>query len=377
MPDINPFSISKDNAVPSNPFWSGVIQGDTEREAAPFIQNAQQSQALDLQRKAIETGEFSDPRAVRARMSGHDLTATKNESEGRLTPKREEAEVARLREEVRSLPHITDAKIAQSQQMTNVAEGTPYHALHGTLASLYPDIHDKPLDQQMQAYSGAIRKWKQENPRAQLPAHFDPDNMMTGDSFKKIIMPDIQHMFLGGQNTPEQVGKERIVALQGNNQINEQRVRNQGSQTVAEINADAHVRGAQLHLNSGETPPKAIVRLQKELRQNPDNQEAQRELTGYINSEFETRFSKDGRGQMLAVQANSDPKASEMYEQYKAWKKAEYYGEHGIDQPGAGLKFPEFQWMQKAMELNPSMSADQVVEQGRKLKKITSRQKGK
>lgn len=357
MDYVNPFGIQQNNAVPTNPFWSGTIQGQTERQAQPFINNAQQSQGLDLQRKAIETGEFADPRAVRARMSGQELTAAKNESGLRNQPTLEKAERARLDEEIRSLPGVTDAKIAQAQEATRLAQTAPHREMLQDLGQLYPVLQKASEQEKPFLYLSKIEQMKAKGIKVpESLANYDPRHL-----------GDLAALYHAQVMTPEQVGKERVVDQQGGNHLEGIAMQGANSLAVAQTSADAHIRGAQIHANNAETPAKAEARLRKEMRKDPGNEDTRRELAGYLEERFDKSFQKDGLGNMLQIQAMQDKGKMNQYLSYKEQQKARLFMNEGlygdIDAQGRD-------WIMRAIESNPNSGLENVIQQGYKLGKI-------
>lgn len=137
--------------------------------------------------------------------------------------------------------------------------------------------------------------------------------------------------------------------------------------------------GARSRAEAMERPPQAIARLQKELRKNPQNEGARKELSYYLNAEFVNDFQKDMRGAMLATYAMSDPKAGQEYELYQAWSRARYFDQHGIDNEFGQLSFEEFKWLQAALQDQRAAgrSAEELMEMGRRIGRIKSRKKVK
>lgn len=358
MDYVNPFGIQQNNAVPSNPFWSGTIQGQTERQAQPFINNAQQSQGLDLQKKAIETGEFADPRAVRARMSGQDLQAAKNESGLRNQPTMEKYEKARLDEEIRSLPGVTDAKIAQAQEATRMAQTAPHREMLHDLGQLYPVMQKASEQEKPFLYLSKIEQMKAKGIKV-------PDNLAQYDPRH---LGDLAALYHAQIMTPEQVGKERVVDQQGANHLEGIAMQGANSLAVAETSARAHIEGARLHVQAGETPAKAEARIRKELRKDPGNEESRRELSGYLEEKFDKSFQKDGLGNMLQIQAMQDKEKMNQYLSYREQQKARLFMNEGlygdIDAQGRD-------WVMRAIESNPNMGLENVIQEGFKRGKIT------
>lgn len=361
-PTANPFTIPQYNAVPNNPFYSGAIQAQTEAQAAPFRQMQQQREGLDLQRRTIETGEFADPRSVDARMSGQDLIAAQNKSKTRMVPKQEEAEMKRLDEEIRSLPSVTDAKIAQAQEATRNARSAPQREMFSQLGQLYPVLSKASETERPFLYLSAMKRMEQLGIRV-------PDNLKNYDERH---LGDLAAIYHAQIFSPEQVGKERITQMGNDNRLDVQALHNQGNVEVANINAGAHRYAADAHREAAETPAKAMARARLALSKNPDDQNAQRELRGYLEEEFDKRFQKDGLANMLQIQAANDPAKQQRYLVYREQQKARLFMNEGlygdIDTKGRD-------WVIRAIESNPNYGVEGIVAEGRRLGKIGKKDK--
>lgn len=338
MPDtyVNPFTIQQNNAVPSNPFWSGMVQGQTERQAQPFIGMAQQSQGLDLQKKQIETGEFADPRSVAARMTGQDLTTAQNQSKTSMVPVQEDAERRRIAEEIRALPDMTNEKIEKARLATMNAKGAPQRELFSELGSLYEPMSQAKGEQEKAfLYLGAINRWEQTHPGIKLP-----DNLR---NYSPGIESDIAAIRHAQIYTTEQVGKERVGHITG--QYGQQREETQqgGANYRAEIAARAHMYGADKsaeRVQGQETPPKAVARLRRELSQNPDQPEKMDEYRAHLEDQWQQQTQRDPGLTILRIRsltAESPQEKQQAQKQYDQMRN-QFFGEKGIylDAPESG-----------------------------------------
>lgn len=149
---------------------------------------------------------------------------------------------------------------------------------------------------------------------------------------------------------------------------------NAAAQARADTAATAHVTAAQGR-KPEETRDKAIARLNGELRKDPKNEGARRELAYYLNKDFVDDFAKDARQMMLATQASSNPAMAREHESYQSWSRAKYFDQHGIDNEPGQLSFEEYKWAQRAMEINHGITLEQVLSEGRKKGKIKSRKR--
>lgn len=357
---INPFGIQQNNAVPSNPFYSGMVQQQTQQQAQPFIDMAQQSRGLSLQKQGIETGEFADPRAVRARMSGHDLTATQNESKIAMQPKIDEHERKRLSEEIRAMPGMTDAKIAQAAEVTRNARSAPHREMLMNLGQLYPMLQKASDTEKPFLYASAVERMK--GLGIQVPKNFQ--------NYDERFLPDLAALYHNQIFSPEQVGRERIVDQQGRNNLDVQALRNEGQLAVQNAHNSGSLRVAQERGAVAETPQRAEARLRRELRANPNNEEAGRELKGYLEERFDQRFQKDGLGNMLQIQASQNPEAMKKYLIYREQQKARLFMDEGIY---GNLDAKARDWVLRAIEVNPNMGTENIVLEGQRLGKISKR----
>lgn len=370
----NPFGLYQDqNPIPSNPFMSEWNAIQNRQTAQPFINQAKENGDLELMKRRMETGEFMSPEAQGARMSQFPLQQQMNESKGRMIQPEENAQRERLSQEIRALPDMTDQKIAQAQLAVQQAKGAPHRELLSELGQLYDTVKDaSPADRPF-LYQSALSRWQQTHPGSEVPEQFR--------AYREEFLPDLAAIRHAQIYSPDQVGKERLTSMQNQSA---QSIAQGNNQTQVQVGAGhdaAHLAAVGAQVKAQETPPKAISRLVGELRKDPNNEGSKRELSYYLSTEFETKFAKDGRAQMLAISANGDTpqaqQAAQTLEQYKSWSRAQYYGEHNIDTPGSDMGFQEYQWAKANYDApqNQGMSWDDVVAEGRKRGKIKSRAK--
>jgi hypothetical protein len=183
-------------------------------------------------------------------------------------------------------------------------------------------------------------------------------------------------------DTPEKIRKlaravDESPAHRRSMEINDQKLgidlqlagfNNQAAQLRAETAADARIN-APHGSTAAETPPKAIARLNSELRKDPNNEGAKRELGYYLNKEFVDDFAKDPRAMILSTQ----PAKAQELELYQGWSRAKYFDQHGLDNPVGQLSFDEFRWVDAAMKSNHGATLEQVLAEGRKRGRIKSR----
>lgn len=146
-------------------------------------------------------------------------------------------------------------------------------------------------------------------------------------------------------------------------------INNASAEARANTAADARIAVGDGRAPAAETPPKAIARLNSILAKDPNNQEARRELSYYLNKDFVDDFAKDTRGMILATQPN---KAQE-YEAYQQWSRARYFDQHGLENPVGQLSFDEYRWLQATMRTNHGISLEEAIAEGRKRGRIKSR----
>lgn len=331
------------NQVPNNPFWSGMMGQRNQANAYPFMQGQFQNQQMDLQRKAMEQEEFASPAAREARQSGLEKTGAVNRADISNLPFKTDAEKQRYIEEIRSLPTLTDEKIAKAGEVIRNVKSQPHRELLANLGTLYDRMHQLPEDTvgpdgfitsspRGQTYLNEIARFRMLNPGLDIPEGlrtYDPKNTMSD-------LASIRHSQL---NSPEQVGKEKLAHITGGYALEKEGMGNRSDERRAEITAGASRytadKGAE-KAAAAETPAKAVARLHREIRANPDNQEAKDELSGYLNESF-GKFLKDhpqkGSLDILAMQGMDNPNKQKQFLEQMQEIRGDYFKEHGIDTP--------------------------------------------
>lgn len=343
MDYLNPFGmVQNQNAVPSNPFWSGMVGQRNQANAYPFMQNSFQSQGLDLQKQAMEVGEFTSPLAQESRRTGLEEGIATKRSNMEILPFKTEHERKRYLEEIRALPALTDEKIARAGEVVRNVKAAPQRELLANLGTLYDMMHKLPDDsgpdgsmknpQRAQTYLREVARFRMQNPGIDIPPQlrtYDPDNTMA----------DLAAIRFNQLNSPEQVGKERIENIRGDYKLRDSELDNASRERqVAGTNAATRYAAdkAAERAAANETPAKAIARLKKEIRENPKDQEAQDELHGYLQTEF-SKYLKErpekGALDIMYMQGMNDPKSQVQYFERMQQLEGDFYERHGIKIP--------------------------------------------
>lgn len=356
----NPFAhFQGANTVPTNPFWSGVNQGQQEAQTRPFMDMARQSQGMDLQKQSIELGEFADPRAVQARMTGHDAKTAQNQYTINTEPVRSRKDIETMNQEIRSLPHVTDQKIAQAQEAVRKAKGAPAEALYQDMGNLYQTLRETPESGRALLYEQAIQRWQDKNPGSPLP-----EQMRT---YSPQRMSELAAIRYAQVNTPEHAQTMDKAGLQSDTALQVENLQQTGANYRADVGARATVGAARVRAQESETPPKAIARLRRELRANPGDEAARGELVGYLEENFMQRFQQDSLGQIMAAQASSGPQAMQAFQVYREQEKFKLFANEGIY---GTLDRGERDWVLRNIGTNPNMGIENIIAEGRKRGKI-------
>lgn len=169
---------------------------------------------------------------------------------------------------------------------------------------------------------------------------------------------------------------QRTGELHGDTAFNLAALNNEGALARADLTGQYSLAAARERQDQMERPPQAIARLVRELRRDPNNQDARRELSYYLNGEFENDFQKDLRGSMLSIRSQGNTPqaqaAGQELEMYKTWKRADYFDRHGLDNDVGKLSFEEFQWINRVLQdpRSKGMDIKQIIEMGKRLGKI-------
>lgn len=330
MPDayLNPGSAIDINAGQGdNPFWSAFQGARREQMLQPFVDQARQSGQMDLMRKQMETGEFLGQEAQQQRSLQRRSDMATQQSNIDLQPARTKRELRQIDEDIRSMPGMTDAKIAQAAEITRNAKAAPHREMLSQLGQMYDVLKDAPEADRPFLYAGRIKQMQGLgiDVAKELPefANYDPRHL-----------PDLAAIRHAQIFSPEQVGKERLTMLQGQNQTGVANIHGNAARDVANINADAHRDAARIAAEPKvqETPPKAIARLRKQLAANPDDQESKDEYKYYIDDAWDKKQEKDISLMMLKMKVLNSSSEQERAAAKSQYDEAMYgfYTEKGI-----------------------------------------------
>lgn len=341
----NPFSMYQNvNPVPGNPFWSGWKGAENQMTAQPFMNQALESQGLELQKQRMDTAEYTGPEAQLQRSY------------------RRKEDIEKAKQDIRAMPSMTDAKIAAANNARMVSEGTPYRDLMNDVGMLYPQLKDANPEQRAQMWQGMAQRWAQTHKGIQIPPEFQ--------QYDDKHLTDAAAIHYAQLNTPEQVGKERLAGMEYDTQLLLGQQRAESAQAVASTQAQAHIRGAEIMTQTRETPDKAITRLKRTLATNPNDEDAQAELNSQLESKFNDSFSRDGLGNILQLNAASDPTKQSAYLVYREQRKARLFMDEGAYGP---LEPAERSWILRAIAANPDAGVNNIIAEGRQRGKIKQR----
>lgn len=359
MDYINPMQMYQNvNSAPNNPFWSGYQGGQFQQQAQPFIDMMRQGAGYDLQKKAMETGEFMGSTAQAQREAERQAATAKSQYTIATEPERAQTDITGFQQTRRKMPDLTDAEIAKARQTVMNAQSAPareFIAEAGALADHFDNLDE---GQRQQAYDQFINRWHMTHPGAVLPEHLR--------KYSPELHREMKAIHYASVNTPEQIGRERLKDMEVTGGLQRETLQQAGATDRALIQGQSQRAVASIHANTAETPQKAEARIRRQLRDNPNDEDAQRELRGYIEDRFDQRFQRDGLGQMLQVQAASDPKNLTRYLTYREQQKARLFMNEGIygDVDGEGRSA-----VLRAIELNPNMGVDNIVNNLRKYRR--------
>lgn len=332
MPDqqyTNPFGLYADvNPVPQNPFWSGMMGARNQMTAQPFIDMMEQSQGLDLMKKGMETGEFMGQEAQGVRSQQRRAAGAESQFKIDTLPNDAKLRNEQTAQELRSLPYMTDQKIEQAKLATQNAKAAPQRELLSELGQLHEPLSQASPQERPFMYLSAIERWKQTHPGVDVPPQF----RMYNDS----ILPDLAAIRYAQIYTPEQVGKERQIRLQGDEAMRRARLEGNDKVRTALIGYDTHVDTAEaMRERSRETPPQAVARLRRELTAKPDQPEKIDELRYHMEDQWNTEVQRDPGLAVLRMQAMTaeDPKRREELMSRYDDQRWSFFAEKGIYLP--------------------------------------------
>jgi hypothetical protein len=299
---MNPFGMMPNSQELGGPTSSLGMANAIGREnlSMPFIQMAQQQQGMQTQEQAMKLQEMQSPLAVQARQAALQKQQAQDQAATILAPEKLKMDLAQVTADLKSLPAMTEEKIEKAKSAAMEAKGKPAANLINQLGDLEGALEKAPEGSRPMLYQHIIKQWQEMNPGAQLPRSLQQYNPEALKTLRFMKLHSIeQEQKLAAQAQKDVAAQRRTETTAG------------ATVRAAEIAAEAtKERGA-----AAETPAKAIARLQRELRQDPTNQEAQAELQGLVANEWSKSKQNDAGLMILEMQAiQGDQAARQQYE---------------------------------------------------------------
>lgn len=319
MEYFNPDNVIPQTEFAKNPFWSGYQAAEKRQMMTPFMENAKQREALELQKKQQETMEFMSPEARDARMSKFGATAAKNQFDA-----------AEARQKLELLPHDRKLKIAETKQKIDQIEAAPVKEMIKELGASAQSIRRLPEQHRPMAYQQLLQRLKMQNPSMQIPPQFQ--------QYSPQLMQELENIEYSLVYTPEH--QRTMEGKQFDADAAMDRTREQGrtSRAVAAMNNAGAMERTQVTAREGRPVniPQRIVQINKEMpNATPERQaELRIELNKYIISEIYDMESKSRRIQNASLYEHSPgemgEKARKTIEEERRRIRNEVYSLYGL-----------------------------------------------
>jgi hypothetical protein len=324
MDYANPMQMFQNvNPVPNNPFWSGMMGARNQMAAQPFMDQMHQNNAYDLQKKGMETGEFVSQEAQDVRSQQRRGVGAESQYKIDTLPTDARNRNMESNENMRALPHVTDAKIEQAKSAIMNAKSAPARALMTELGQLSSVLETAPEQERPHLYLSAMQRWQMAHPGVEVPPQFK--------MYDPRILPDLAAIRHAQIYTPQQMQKEREIMLQGDERVRNTRIEGNDSVRRALIGYNSSVDSASVS-HSRENPPQAVARLRRELAANPKQPAKVEEYKSHLDDQWNKSVQTDPGLSILRMQSmmESDKKRREELEEQYETRRWQFFAEKGV-----------------------------------------------
>jgi hypothetical protein len=309
--------------------------------AQPFIQMAQQQQAMEMQKKQQENSEFMSPEAMRSRFSGFQKTTAENTAAAQVAPEKAKFDVAKARGDLENLPFMNEKAKQEAIQAGREAQGKPYAKLIEDMGNLHAALEKAPEAIRPMLYQEGVKRWQMEHPGAQLPQEFQQYNPQT--------LAQVRYAQLHTPKFEQDMAKTREEIT--------------GRKEVAAGHDTAHLQAASIAAKGGveqakvrsttatDKPVNSNVRVTQLRRQlaNPNldadaREEATAELNSHLEDSFATKISRDPLlKEMASMAAFGQPGALEKYNNALVQKRKEHFAPVGGNNKPTEAETPKYE----------------------------------
>ena len=337
---LNPAAGLPEANFANNPFWSGVKSVERQQTMQPFMDMAQQRQQMELQKQGVLNQEFMSPEARGARMGAFGEAAAKSKFN---------AEKARA--DLEMLPMEQKKRVAEISEAIRSAEAKPMQELFTEMAGISDVLERTPEQHRPMVYKQWADRTQQKigKPLPQQYQEYTPQ-----------FLNEAKNIKYGLVYTPKLEQEKIIKGVEGENRLAEQRLQNQGSANVAEINQRGAMARQQYATKEGRpvNPAQRIVQLRKVLS-SPDapaeeKEVAKEEMLTYLTDGFQKMISSDPMLKSLAGMAGipgpQGDAAKQRYEQAVSQKWQGYLQQQGMGGQGKPGLSDQGQDAQKAVQ---------------------------
>lgn len=329
----------RDVAGNSLSLYPTMNASESKARSLPFIDMEEKSRGYDLQRKALETGEFGSPEATEARMSEHRLKGKKNAAEEAILPYKTEAEKRKYQEETLSAHDVGEAERAKSQEIVRNLRQGPHRELMHRLGNLHDRLMDEPTKEgRAQMYFSTLKDFQQEYPNIQIPGDMhtlsnagpnEPEPFENGSS----VMKHLAALRSAQMDAPELANKRLEILLQNQGRAQNVATEQAGAttrtgmtnQTGRDVAREATERAAAV---AGLKHP--VAQASTEYKKDP-SEENLMNLRSHLEREWNTDVATKRYGLATTLeQTAKTPKDRAEAASYLNQKKAEYFEGYGV-----------------------------------------------
>lgn len=337
VPDPSSYAIG-----PNNPFslYPTMQASENNARAQPFIDTALQGAKYDLQKKAIETGEFAGPEQTEARRSKAALEGQTNAAAMAVLPFKTDKEKNEYVEDLRKKHDVTDSEMAQAQEITrNLKTGAPLSELYHRLGNLHDTMNEKDAtpDSRAAQYFQTLSDFQSQYPNVQIPKDMhtvsnagptEPEPFENGSQ----IMRHIAALRASQLDSPELANKRLEILLQNQGRMQAVQAEQTGANTRTQATTEsaervAETRSAAAVAAAGMRHP--VANAYTEYKKDPSD-ENRLQLRSHLEDQWNATATKRYSIATTLEQTSQDPKVRAQNTSYLNQKKAEYFEQYGI-----------------------------------------------
>lgn len=314
---INPFAGLPEASTNNNPIWGAFQSGKREAQMRPFMDMAQQSQQMELEKQRATNQEFMSQDAVAARL-------------GKLQESTAQSKfnVEKARMDLERLPIEQKQKIAQINEEMRKTNSAPAKELFTEMARISDVLEQTPPEHRPMVYKQWADQTQQKLGRP-LPDQYQ--------NYNPSFLDEAKNIKYGLVFTPEHAQKMGEIKATGANSMAVAQEHSRSAANVAGINQRGAMERQKYVTDQGRPVniPQRIVQLRKAITDPTISEDAKQvakeELRGYVMETFDKRMANDPQIKALANAAIFDESAKGKLEKIYEQRLGQFLKQNGLE----------------------------------------------